>query len=166
MSELVAKLGLDWRLLLAQAVNFGILLGVLTWAVYKPLLKVMGERQEKIARGLADAAAARQKVEEFEAWKREQLGEFRRRADAMLAEAVQLAEQTRKETARRAAEQAAAILQQATAAIVVEREQMLAELSGQLAELVVEAAGKVAGAHVTQEQHRRFLAAAIAALKQ
>ncbi len=165
MGELVGKLGLDWRLLLAQVVNFGMLVGVLTWAVYRPLLGVMRQRREKIERGLADADAARRNIEEFEAWKQTQLVLLRKRADAMVAEADQLAEQAKKEAAQRAAEQASRIMQQATTAITAEREQMVAELTGELAELVAAAAGKVALGRVSPEQHRKLVAAAVTALK-
>lgn len=165
MGELVGKLGLDWRLLLAQAVNFGILVGVLTWAVYRPLLKVMHERRAKIERGLADAEAARRKIQEFEVWKQEQLAAFRQRAEAILAEAVQLAEQAKKAAAERASDQAAKIVQQAKTAIAAEREQMVAELKNQLAELVALAAGKVVSRHVSPAQHRELVDAAVSALK-
>lgn len=165
MSELVGKLGLDWRLLLAQAVNFGILVGVLTWAVYKPLLKVMAERRATIERGLEDAEAARRKIEEFEVWKQEQLAVFRQRADAILAQAVQLAEQTKKETAQRASDHATKIVQQAKTAIAAEREQMMAELKNELAELVALAAGKVVRRHLSPAQHRELVDAAVSALK-
>lgn len=165
MGELVGKLGLDWRLLLAQVVNFGILVGVLTWAVYRPLLKVMGERRAKIERGLADAEAAQRKLQEFEAWKQEQLAAFRQRADAILTEATRLAEQAKKEAAQRASVQAEKILQQAKTAIAAEREHMVAELKNELAELVALAAGKVVSRHLSPAQHRELVAAAVSALK-
>lgn len=166
MGELIAKLGLDWRLLLAQVVNFGILVGVLTWAVYKPLLKVMAERRGKIERGLADAAAAQKKLEEFEVWKRDKLVEFQKQADAILVEANRQAEAFKQAAGRQATEQAAKIILQAKATIAAEKEQMLRELHTQLSELVVAAAGKVLTSQLTSEQHRRLVDAATAALKQ
>lgn len=166
MDSLVGKFGLDWRLLLAQAVNFGILLSVLTWAVYKPLLKVMAERRAKIERGLTDATAAQQKLAAFESYQQEQLQAFRQRADAILVEAQRIAEQTKKEAATRAADQAAKIVQQATLAIAAEREQMVNQLRGELADLVVAAARKVVATQgASAAQHRQLVDAAIAALK-
>src|SRR3989338_2880597 len=65
--ELFEKLGMDWRLLLWQLVNFIVLFGVLTKLLYKPVLKMLDERSRKIAQGLKDAETAtlsRQKGEE------------------------------------------------------------------------------------------------------
>src|SRR5450830_58651 len=54
-NELLFQLGIDWKLFLSQAVNFFILLVVLTFFVYKPLIKVIKERNKKIAEGLEKA---------------------------------------------------------------------------------------------------------------
>ncbi len=64
MSELFQKLGLDWHLLLAQAVNFLVLLTVLYFALYKPLLKVLKERRAKIEEGLTKADEAEKRLGE------------------------------------------------------------------------------------------------------
>jgi len=52
------QLGINWQLLLSQAVNFFILLLVLRFFVYKPLLTVMRKRSEKISQGLEKAEQA------------------------------------------------------------------------------------------------------------
>lgn len=58
MGELLHTLGIDWRLLLSQALNFAILLTVLRLVVYKPLLKLMHDRRMKIEEGLTKASEA------------------------------------------------------------------------------------------------------------
>ena len=52
MSELFSQLGIDWKLLLAQGVNFLILLVVLTKFVYRPLMKIVEERRKRIEFGI------------------------------------------------------------------------------------------------------------------
>src|SRR3989344_3971688 len=58
---LLEQLGINWKLLLSQAVNFFILLMILRFFVYKPLLAVIKKRNEKIKLGLekADEASIR-----------------------------------------------------------------------------------------------------------
>lgn len=58
MQELFYQLGVDWKLLLSQSVNFLLLLAVLTFLFYRPLLKMMKERREKIEMGMKGAKEA------------------------------------------------------------------------------------------------------------
>ena len=47
MSQLFSQLGIDWHLLLSQAINFLLLLIVLRLVVYKPLLNLLHKRKGK-----------------------------------------------------------------------------------------------------------------------
>ena len=51
MSELLSQLGIDPKLLLSQGVNFGLVIIILTFLVYKPLVKILNERKQKIEFG-------------------------------------------------------------------------------------------------------------------
>lgn len=58
MTELLHNLGIDWKLLLSQAVNFGLLIVALRLFAYKPLLAMLHERRKKIEGGLVKAEEA------------------------------------------------------------------------------------------------------------
>ena len=58
MSELISQLGVDWRSLASQAVNFLLLLIALRLFVYKPVLKILRDRKTKIEEGLIKAEEA------------------------------------------------------------------------------------------------------------
>ena len=58
MQELITKLGIDWKFLIAQIVNFLVLLFVLYKFAYGPILAMLEKRQKKIEKGLKDAEAA------------------------------------------------------------------------------------------------------------
>ena len=66
LSELFSQLGIDWKLLLAQGVNFLILLFVLTKFVYKPLIKMVEERRKKIELGIKGGEKAEQIIKQAE----------------------------------------------------------------------------------------------------
>ena len=66
MSQLFSQLGINWSLLLSQAVNFLILLIVLRLVAYKPLLKLLHERRAKIEEGLIKAKEADIRLQEIE----------------------------------------------------------------------------------------------------
>ena len=48
MSELFSKLGIDWKLLIAQIINFLVLLFVLYKFAYRPILSMLEKRTKKI----------------------------------------------------------------------------------------------------------------------
>jgi len=66
MEEIVKVFGVNWKLLFTQAVNFGVLLAVLYKFLYRPLLKLIEDRREKIAQGLEYAADAESRLKKIE----------------------------------------------------------------------------------------------------
>ncbi|HUC31552.1 MAG TPA: hypothetical protein VMR99_02605 [Candidatus Paceibacterota bacterium] len=66
MEQLLDQLGINWQLLLSQAVNFILLLIVLRIFVYKPLLKLLHDRREKIEGGLVKAEEAERRLHEVD----------------------------------------------------------------------------------------------------
>lgn len=85
-NELLKQLGINWQLLLSQMVNFFILLVVLTFFVYKPLLKVIKERNSKIKEGLDKAEEAGVRLKEIDNIGKEKMKETELRSIAMLKE--------------------------------------------------------------------------------
>lgn len=55
MESIISTFHIDWKIILAQAVNFLIVFLVLYFFALKPLKKLMAERSDKIARGVNDA---------------------------------------------------------------------------------------------------------------
>jgi F0F1-type ATP synthase membrane subunit b/b' len=110
------KIGVDWSLILAQAVNFGILLWVLRRFAYEPLLKGMAEsdleraesRMAAVKQAESDAAAERQRL----------LGEAKQSASKMVEQAEQIAAQIKERVKQEAA---------------AERQKLLAHLEKQAA---------------------------------
>lgn len=62
MDQLLEAFGIQVPLLIAQAVNFAVLLVGLTYLLYKPVMKTLDERQQKVAQGVIDADQAALKL--------------------------------------------------------------------------------------------------------
>lgn len=115
MEQLAEQLGIEWKLLLSQAVNFLILLVVLRFTVYKPLLNLLAKRREKIEAGLEKAKEADRRLAEISEVKREKLREAEREAMALMraseerakreAQAMLVAAREKEETLRKEAKQ-------------------------------------------------------------
>ena len=106
MQQLISQLGIDWHLLLSQAVNFALLLTALWYFAYKPLLKLLHERRARIEEGLMKAEEADRRLREADEMKKAKIHEGERQAldilkktegDAKELEARLLAEARRKE---------------------------------------------------------------------
>lgn len=67
MQQLFAAFGINWSLLLAQAVNFAIVLVALWYFLYRPVSVVLAKRQAIIAKGIEDASAAEKQLAHAEA---------------------------------------------------------------------------------------------------
>jgi F-type H+-transporting ATPase subunit b len=65
-NQLLSQLGIDWKLFLSQILNFFILLTVLTFFVYKPVIKIIKERSKKIKEGLDKAEEADIRLKEVD----------------------------------------------------------------------------------------------------
>src|ERR1700678_2255452 len=66
MSQLLSQLGIDWHLLLSQVINFFLLLLVLWYFIYKPLLKLLHDRKDKIEQGIVKAEEADRRLIEVD----------------------------------------------------------------------------------------------------
>ncbi len=64
--ELFSALGINLKILIAQFINFSIFFFVLYKFAYKPMLKFLDDRKQKIEKGLNDAEKANNKLIELE----------------------------------------------------------------------------------------------------
>jgi F-type H+-transporting ATPase subunit b len=55
MDSIISTFHIDWKIIIAQAINFGVVFVVLYIFALKPLSKLMAERSEKIKKGVEDA---------------------------------------------------------------------------------------------------------------
>ena len=55
MESIISTFHIDWKIIIAQAINFGVVFVVLYIYALKPLSKLMKERSEKIETGINDA---------------------------------------------------------------------------------------------------------------
>ena len=55
MESIISTFHIDWKIIIAQMINFGVVFVVLYIFALKPLSKLMAERSEKISKGIDDA---------------------------------------------------------------------------------------------------------------
>ena len=161
MEELIKTFHIDWTLILAQLVNFAIVLFVLKKYAYGPMLKLMNERTEKIEKGIKDAENAGKKLTEIVEKEKAVLVEAKKAAQEIVAKAEEMAVKNKEEIVAQAKAQAEKILSDSAKKIELEKNQMMAEVKGQIAELVVAATGKIIDEKMDSEKDKEMIAKSI-----
>jgi F-type H+-transporting ATPase subunit b len=141
--EALANLGVDWKLFLAQAVNFLILLFVLHRYAYRPMLDFLEERTARIDKGLKDSEAAHAKLSGREEKEKQVLATARNEAKAIIGAAE---ESAKKRDAERLAETEAKtrhFTEEALVKIEEEKRKALSEAKQEIAEMVALSVEKI-----------------------
>lgn len=141
--EALANIGVDWKLLLAQVVNFGVLLFILKRYAYKPMLQMLDERTSKIEQGLSDAEAAQVKLREMEEKEKAVLSEARAEAKRILSETEEAAKKRDAMKTAETEERVKKLLADAEVKIALDQTKMIAQAKAELAETVVLAVEKI-----------------------
>lgn len=162
MGDLLSQFGIDWRLFVAQLLNFLILLWILRRFVYPPLVKLLRERHERIERGVAEAEEASQAKVRAQAQAEVLRREAEANAQQIVADALRTAEEHRHASVLKAKEEAAAVVAEAKRRLADEGRAAVAEAEAKLADLVVAAAEQVVGATMTAPHQRKVVEAAVA----
>ncbi|MDA0352220.1 MAG: F0F1 ATP synthase subunit B [Chloroflexi bacterium] len=155
--EGIAALGLNLPGLVAQLVNFTILLVVLRLFLWKPILKVLDERKHRIEEGLqrSEQAATQAAASEEEA--RRVIEEARAEAREATARAQEQAGRLREELEQQARREADQIVSRAREEIALEREQAVQQLRSEFADLTIRAAERVVGQAIDRDAHQRLI---------
>jgi len=143
MSALLGAFGINWHLLVIQAVNFVLLLSALTYFLYKPILRIIDERRRMIADGVAKASAADKQLENAKIESESIVGGAAREAEGLVASARTRAEERGTEIVKAAEARAAAALKDANERAEETKRQALKESEREIARAAVLAAEKI-----------------------
>jgi F-type H+-transporting ATPase subunit b len=157
MDELIKTFHIDWSLMLAQAVNFLIVLLVLYKFAYKPILKTLNDRTKKIEKGLKDSADASQKLEEITEKEKEVLINAKKEAQEIIKKYENEAKKNAESITTEMKEKNAKMLEDAKTMIEEEKKKMLTEIKSEVAELVVLATEKVIAEKMNSEKDKEII---------
>jgi len=159
--ELLTNLGINGKLLLAQIVNFLVLLFVLKKFAYGPVLKLLEKRTKKIEKGLKDAEEAQKKLVEITEKEKEVLAKARKQAQEIVANAEKVALKNKEEIVVAAKQQSEKILVDAEKKIELEKNKMLLEVKTEIGGLVAVATEKIIGEKMDSQKDKELIERAI-----
>lgn len=143
LAGVVATLGLNGKLFLAQLINFGLLVIILWRLLYKPLVGFMEARAKRIAEGLDNAKRYDDKLKELEAERQGILDKADEEAQKILALADDETKNIKAAAKAEADRLASESMARANREIEQAKKDMIADVRRQAADLVVLAAEKV-----------------------
>ncbi|RPF42970.1 F0F1 ATP synthase subunit B [Thermodesulfitimonas autotrophica] len=151
--------------LLAQIFHFLLLLVLLRLVAYKPLMRILEERQKLVADRIAQAEQRQAEAERIKADMEAELRRAREEAQQIIERATKASEQQAQAIMDAAKEEAARLKESAMTDIQREKDKALAELKDQVANLAILVAGKVIREGLTAEAQEKLIQDAISEVK-
>ena len=143
--------------MIAAVLQWVLLLILLRAFVYKPILAAMQKRRETISKQIGDADGLKDEADKLRAEAQQLVSQARDEAKHMLANARREADEQAQKIIDQAQREASYRQKAAVEEIEHERDQALASIRSQVADLVVLAAGKVIERNLTDQDHSRYV---------
>lgn len=166
MGELVTTLGIDWKLLLANTLTFFLVLWILRKFAYRPILDVLEKRQQTVKQGLEAAERSSVELEAIQKDKAEILKAAKQEAQQIVQAAKHEGEVVKAQLLADAQTEAQATLTKTKQLLERERESMVAKAKTELADLVIQATGKVLNSTLDTKAKNALQKEAVKALKE
>ncbi len=161
----LGTLGINWKLFIAQLINFSIVLFIFWRWVVKPLGKALNERQARIESGVKNADLMEKEKAEFDVWKKEEMQKARVEADRIIKSAAETADKVKAETIAEAHAQAGKLIEQTKASLVQEKDSAMREIRQEVATLVVAASEKILRTKINDKKDQEFITETLKEIK-
>ncbi len=157
MNPIVESFHIDIGLLLAQVLNFAIVLSVLYFFVVKPLMNVLEERTKNVEKGIADAKEADERLKKAQEDYDAKLMEAKKEAHTLLAETKEYAEKERERSIAELKSEMEREAEKERARLKKEHDDLLVEVRKETADLVMRSLQKVLGKAVSPEVQKTLV---------
>ena len=153
----MTDLGFNFPSLIVFVVNFLILLGIMYLLAYKPILRVMDRRADKIRESLEAADRATADAAKSQDTLQSQINEARLEAQKLIDQARSIAERYREDEQTKARQESESLVTRAREDIQKERDAAIQEVSNHFADLAVSAAERIIHRSVDRDAHKDLI---------
>lgn len=157
MESLISTFHIDFRLFAAQLVNFAIVFSVLYFFAFKPLVKIMTERTEKIDKSLKDADEIEKRLAQTEKEQTEIIGAAKKQANLIIEEADKRGEERRNELINKAKEDIGQVINGEREKMAREKGETLKEIKKEVAGLVISTVEKLLNEKMNSEKDQELI---------
>ena len=153
----IGSLGINGSALIAQLINVIILFGLLYLVAYKPIMRMLDERSNKIKESMENTEYIRQQAERAEEEAAKRIEAAAKEGQEAIARAMRTGEEVRQEAQQKAKVEAEALIARARSEIQRERDEAIEQLREGFADITIEAAGKVIDRTLDKKAHRDII---------
>lgn len=157
MNDLISKLGIDWKLLTAQIVNFLILLLILRKFVYKPVLDMLHKRRNIISRSIAEAKKIEEDAKKMEETKEWEMRQARIKVREILDNATGVGEGQKEKILVKAKTDSEKMVADAKNIIRAQKEQMAKDLEKETGNLALEIMEKYFKSGIKKNEQEKII---------
>jgi F-type H+-transporting ATPase subunit b len=150
-------LGIDPQVFISQIIAFLILFGLLSAAAYKPLLKMLDERANKVKESMDLAEEVKQQSIHTEQEVKKQLSSANQKGQELIVMATATSDEIRGKAQELAKKDADLLILRARDVIKAERDLAIDELRREFSDLAILAAGKVIGETLDNKSHKELI---------
>ena len=154
---MLETLGIHFPSLAIYLVNFLLVLLLLYLFAYKPILRLMDQRAERIRESLEAADTARQEAASSQEAIQEQITEARREGQRIMDHAREASERFRTDEMDKARQEAEAFVERAKQDIARERDTALQEVRASFGDLAITAAERVIRSSLDRQAHEGLI---------
>jgi len=151
------ELGINWTMLIAQIVNFFLLFGLLYLVAYKPIMRILDERSNRIKESMEQTESIKEQAAHGEEEVKKRLETASKEGQKLTARAMRTGEEARQKIHQDARQEAEVIIEKARLEIQRERDEVIDELRKEFTDLTIEAAGRVIEQSLDKKAHRELI---------
>lgn len=157
MNDLISKLGIDWKLLTAQIVNFLILLLLLRKFVYQPVLDMLHKRRNIISRSIEEAKKIEEDAKKMEETNEREMRRAKAKAREILNSAVGVGEGQKEKILEKAKADGEKMVADAKNIIRAQKEQAAKDLEKETGNLALEVMEKYFKSGVKKTEQEKII---------
>lgn len=157
MQNFESIVGVNFWTALFTLCNMLITFLILKKLLFKPVKKMIDDRQKEIADQYAEAERRRQEAEQAKLAYDQEIAQAKQKRDEIVREAAELAHRQERDILNAAREEAKAITAKAQSDIRQERRKVFNEMKTEISDIAIEIAEKVTEKEIDSDKHRELI---------
>jgi F-type H+-transporting ATPase subunit b len=166
MLEILGKIGFDWQVALANFINFVVIFFILKKFAFKPIHKIITERQNKIETGLENAQKAEANLIMADEIKNHKIEEARLKSNQIISTAQEKSDAILTDTKNKSLKTKENMIAEGNLAIAESKKNIKKEVEKEISSMIIQGVEKVLKENLTEEMQKSYIKKSLKAYSQ